>query len=99
MSGENRKHIDPPLERVSVYQGPQTKAMQFYVPLTVFPGTPICVAYPLATDAQNLKRFLVGGKPHLQSQQKGLGKKQGDKRKERCHFLASFATQGIARGI
>jgi hypothetical protein len=36
MSGENKKHTDPPLERVSVYQGPQTKAMQFYVPLTVF---------------------------------------------------------------
>ena len=36
MSGENKKHTDTPLESVPVYQGPQTKAMQFYVPLTVF---------------------------------------------------------------
>ena len=36
MAGGSNKHVDEPLERVLVYQGPQTKAMQFYVPLTVF---------------------------------------------------------------
>jgi hypothetical protein len=36
MPGENTTHLEEPLERVPVYQGPQTKAMQFYVPLTVF---------------------------------------------------------------
>ena len=33
MAGGSNKHVDEPLERVLVYQGPQTKAMQFYVPL------------------------------------------------------------------
>lgn len=36
MSGEHQKHVDPPLEKVQVYQGPQAKVMQFYVPLSVF---------------------------------------------------------------
>ena len=36
MSAENKQHVDEPLERVLVYQGPQSKAMQFYVPLSVF---------------------------------------------------------------
>ena len=36
MAGGSNKHVDEPLERVLVYQGPQTKSMQFYVPLTEF---------------------------------------------------------------
>ena len=36
MAGENTKYMDDPLESVPVYQAPQAKPMQFYVPLPVF---------------------------------------------------------------
>lgn len=36
MPAERQAHEEMPLDRVTIYQAPQAKAMQFYVPLPVF---------------------------------------------------------------